>query len=81
MKGGKRSSCVGQSAVLLELKQAGLPENTILLVATKGLCENPVQLFSSKIESEFNNPYAFISGPNFAREVAEDKSHCYMLPT
>ena len=59
--------------ILMQLRQAGLPENTILLVATKGLCENPVQLFSSKIESEFNNPYAFISGPNFAREVAEDK--------
>ena len=59
--------------ILVQLRQAGLPENTILLVATKGLCENPVQLFSSKIESEFNNPYAFISGPNFAREVAEDK--------
>jgi len=61
------------AAVLLQLKQAGLAENTILLVATKGLCENPVQFFSSKIESEFDNPYAFISGPNFAKEVAEDK--------
>lgn len=61
------------AAVLLQLKQAGLPENTILLVATKGLCKNPVQLFSSRIESVCDNPYAFISGPNFAKEVAEDK--------
>jgi glycerol-3-phosphate dehydrogenase (NAD(P)+) len=27
-------------------------------------------LFSTKMEQEFDNPYAFISGPNFAKEVA-----------
>ena len=59
--------------ILLKLKQVGLPSSTILLIATKGLCENPLQLFSSKIENELDNPYAFISGPNFAKEVAEDK--------
>ena len=47
------------AGALLQLNQVGLPENTILLVATKGLCENPVQFFSSRIESEFDNSYAF----------------------
>lgn len=61
------------SQILLQLKQAGMMANTLMLIATKGLCENPVQLFSSYIESKFDNPYAFISGPNFAKEVAEDK--------
>jgi glycerol-3-phosphate dehydrogenase (NAD(P)+) len=59
--------------ILQQLKEHGLAKNTILLIATKGLCENPSQLFSDKIESELDNPYAFISGPNFAKEVAEDK--------
>lgn len=59
--------------ILQQLKKGGLLKNTILLIATKGLCENPSQLFSDKIESELDNPYAFISGPNFAKEVAEDK--------
>lgn len=56
--------------VLQELKQLKLPSKTLLLVATKGMCNEPLQLFSSKIEQEFDNPYGFISGPNFAKEVA-----------
>ncbi len=56
--------------VIQELKQVGLSSKTVLLIATKGMCQVPLQLFSSKIEQEFNNPYAFISGPNFAKEVA-----------
>ena len=59
--------------ILQQLKEHGLSKNTILLIATKGLCENPSQLFSDKVESELDNIYAFISGPNFAKEVAEDK--------
>ena len=56
--------------VIQELKQMGLSSQTVLLVATKGMCQEPLQLFSSKMEQEFDNPYAFISGPNFAKEVA-----------
>jgi glycerol-3-phosphate dehydrogenase (NAD(P)+) len=59
--------------ILQQLKQEGIKKYTILLIATKGLCENPSQLFSDKIESELDNSYAFISGPNFAKEVVEDK--------
>jgi glycerol-3-phosphate dehydrogenase (NAD(P)+) len=58
---------------LESLKAHGLPKNAILLVATKGMCQNPLQLFSERIKSMFANSYAFISGPNFAKEVAEDK--------
>jgi glycerol-3-phosphate dehydrogenase (NAD(P)+) len=60
-------------SMLQKLKASGLRKDTILLIATKGLCENPSQLFSDKIEQELDNNYAFISGPNFAKEVAEDK--------
>lgn len=60
-------------SMLQQLKEAGLRKDTILLIATKGLCKNPSQLFSEKIEQELDNIYAFISGPNFAKEVAEDK--------
>ncbi|MDG1436627.1 MAG: NAD(P)H-dependent glycerol-3-phosphate dehydrogenase [Rickettsiaceae bacterium] len=60
-------------STLLQIKDSGLRKDTTLLIATKGLCENPSQLFSDKIEQELDNVYAFISGPNFAKEVAEDK--------
>ena len=57
-------------SVIQELKQMGLPSETVFLIATKGMCQEPLQLFSSKMEQEFSNSYAFISGPNFAKEVA-----------
>lgn len=60
-------------STLLQLKDSGLRKDTTLLIATKGLCENPSQLFSDKVEQKLDNVYAFISGPNFAKEVAEDK--------
>ena len=59
--------------ILEQLKQLNLSKDKVLLIATKGLCENPYQLFSEKIESEFDNKYGFLSGPNFAKEVADDK--------
>ncbi|PCJ27337.1 MAG: NAD(P)H-dependent glycerol-3-phosphate dehydrogenase [Rickettsiales bacterium] len=61
------------SEILELLKSHGLKPSTILLIATKGLSENPVQFLSDKIESEFENPYAFISGPNMALEVVRNK--------
>jgi len=57
-------------SVIQELKQMGLSSQTVFLIATKGMCQEPLQLFSSKMGQEFDNPYAFISGPNFAKEVA-----------
>lgn len=63
----------GFEQTLQDLKNLGLNKDVILLIATKGLCENPSQLFSEKLEAEVPNRYAFISGPNFAKEVAEDK--------
>tara|TARA_B110000503_G_scaffold55395_1_gene88909 strand:+ start:3618 stop:4553 length:936 start_codon:yes stop_codon:yes gene_type:complete len=59
--------------ILQQLKENGLSKDTILLIATKGLCVNPLLLFSDKIESELDNSYAFISGPNFAKEVAKNR--------
>jgi glycerol-3-phosphate dehydrogenase (NAD(P)+) len=61
------------SATLQDLKKLGLSKDTNILIATKGMCDDPVQLFSEKIESMFENFYGFISGPNFAKEVAEGK--------
>ncbi len=59
--------------ILQQLKEAGVSKSATILIATKGLCENPSQLFSDKIENELNNIYGFISGPNFAKEVADNK--------
>lgn len=47
-----------------------LDNNVPLLVAAKGMVSEPVQLFSDRIKSTLKNPFAFFSGPNFAREVA-----------
>lgn len=58
---------------LEDLKIAGVSDKAIFLVATKGMCENPLQLFSERVESMFKNSFGFISGPNFAKEVAQDK--------
>jgi glycerol-3-phosphate dehydrogenase (NAD(P)+) len=52
------------------LKEARLPPNTVLLIATKGLCSNPTRLLSEQVKSILPNPIAFIAGPNFAKEVA-----------
>lgn len=54
------------------LKQSALNPSTILLIATKGLVPSPTRLLSEEIKSLLPNPFAFISGPNFAREVAND---------
>lgn len=55
-----------------KLKENGLKEDTIILIATKGLSSSPVRLFSDQITKIITNPFAFISGPNFAREVANN---------
>lgn len=54
------------------VKEHGVSPDTVILIATKGLAENPVELFSSRIKQLLpNNKYGFISGPNFAAEVAK----------
>ncbi|MEM6338558.1 MAG: NAD(P)H-dependent glycerol-3-phosphate dehydrogenase [Pseudomonadota bacterium] len=58
---------------LEDLKAVGVSDKTVFLIATKGMCENPLQLFSERIKSMFENSFGFISGPNFAQEVAQDK--------
>ncbi|MFK8040343.1 MAG: NAD(P)H-dependent glycerol-3-phosphate dehydrogenase [Rickettsiaceae bacterium] len=57
--------------VLDQLKLANLPSNVILLVATKGILHDPIELISDKINTLFPNPVAILSGPNFAIEVAQ----------
>lgn len=57
---------------LFKLKEAGLQPNAVLLIATKGLADDPVQLLSDKVKSLLPNPIAFISGPNFAKELAQN---------
>lgn len=53
-----------------DIKKLKCSSDTILLVATKGISSNPVELFSGKLKRELPNPFAFISGPNFAKELA-----------
>lgn len=59
--------------ILKDLKSAGLNTKTVVIIATKGMCENPIQLLSEYIESMLNNSFCFISGPSFAQEVVENK--------
>ncbi len=54
------------------LKQNGLQKDTVILIATKGVDSSPTALFSQKIQEIIPNQFAFISGPNFAKEVAND---------
>lgn len=58
--------------LLSTLDKSNLNESTVLLIATKGLSSNPTQLLSKKVKTIFKNEIAFISGPNFAKEVALD---------
>jgi len=60
------------SSAMETLKKANLSPDIVLLIATKGIGSDPVELFADKIRSNFSNPIAFISGPNFAKEVAMD---------
>lgn len=57
------------SDVLYDLKVNNISNDAILIVATKGLSDNPVELLSDKIKATFSNQFAFIAGPNFAKEV------------
>jgi glycerol-3-phosphate dehydrogenase (NAD(P)+) len=52
------------------IKELRCNDDTLLLVATKGISRDPIELFSDKLSRELPNPFAFISGPNFAKELA-----------
>lgn len=54
------------------LKDIGLNKSTILLIATKGLMSDPVELLSDKVKSILPNRVAFAYGPNLAGEVARN---------
>ncbi|MCP5374754.1 MAG: NAD(P)H-dependent glycerol-3-phosphate dehydrogenase [Rickettsiaceae bacterium] len=59
--------------VLEEMKKYSLPLTTIFVIATKGISSNPLELLSERFRRHFANPFAFFSGPNFAKEVALGK--------
>lgn len=59
--------------VLEEMKKHYVPLTTVFVIGTKGLCSNPVELLSERFKRHFSNPFAFFSGPNFAKEVALGK--------
>ena len=59
--------------VIEKLKQHNINSKTTLLVASKGMCSEPSQLFSDYLEQNFSNNFAFIHGPNFAKEMAEGR--------
>jgi glycerol-3-phosphate dehydrogenase (NAD(P)+) len=59
--------------VLEEMKKYSVPLTTIFVIATKGISSNPLELLSERFRRHFANPFAFFSGPNFAKEVALGK--------
>ncbi len=63
----------GFANLLNQLKEYDIPSTTIFVIATKGISSNPVELLSERFKKEFSNPFAFFSGPNFAKEVALGK--------
>ncbi len=44
--------------------------NVNFLIATKGLTSNPTELLSDRFKKYFSNEFAFIAGPNLAKEIA-----------
>lgn len=49
----------------------GIKDSCSLLVATKGIAADPVELFSECLRKKLPHRFGFISGPNFATEVAK----------
>lgn len=53
------------------LKILKLSSKNTLLIATKGLAQNPIELLSDRLSALLPEcQYAFIGGPNFAKEIA-----------
>lgn len=60
------------SEIIDQIKSLNLTNNSTLLIATKGLSKNPIGFLSEEIKRELpNQRFAFLSGPNFAKEVAQ----------
>lgn len=56
----------------IKLLKTQISNNNILLIATKGFARNPTELFSDRLKTLLpNNPIAFLSGPNLAKELAK----------
>ena len=63
---------------LSDMVRADIP----LIIATKGIERGSLMLMSEIIQSIMpHNPYAILSGPNFAREIAEGKPAASVLAT
>ncbi len=59
-----------------------VPSNLPLILATKGIERGSLMLMSEVVQSILpHNPYAILSGPNFAREAAEGKPTAAALAT
>ncbi len=56
----------------IKLLKIHISNDNILLIATKGFACNPTELFSDRFKTLLpNNPIAFLSGPNLAKELAK----------
>lgn len=58
------------TSILEQLKTYNISDDTVFVIATKGISSNPVELFSERFKAQFKNPFAFFSGPNLAKEIA-----------
>jgi len=59
-----RSSCES-------LKQAGIGEDVVLVICSKGIENGSLKMMSDVIKEVFPNPVTVLSGPTFAHEVAK----------
>ena len=50
-----------------------IEESTFLISCTKGILENPFRLLSEVIANDCKNPIGVLSGPNLAKEIADNK--------
>ena len=50
-----------------------IKEGTFLISCTKGILENPFRLLSEVIANDCKNPIGVLSGPNLAKEIADNK--------
>lgn len=58
--------------VLKQIKECAISSEAIFIICSKGIDEEDLSLFSEIVSKNFpKNPFAVISGPNFAIEVAK----------
>lgn len=63
-------SMKGVSSIAQQLKEANLPESTIIVTATKGLDPETTRTPSQIYRDTFpNNPVVVLSGPNLSKEI------------